>query len=91
MGSALIQWFLFCVVVGIFAGYVAGIKVAPGADYMEVFRFTSVVAFCSYTLAEWSHTIWYKHGMGATIKSTIDGLIYSLVTGGTFGWLWPAL
>jgi hypothetical protein len=24
------------------------------------------------------------------LKSTIDGLIYGLLTGGRFGWLWPA-
>jgi hypothetical protein len=23
------------------------------------------------------------------IKATADGLIYALLTGGTFGWLWP--
>jgi hypothetical protein len=90
MGAALIQWFVFCVVVGIFAGYVAGIKLAPGAAYIEVFRITSVVAFCSYALGLWSYKIWYYFGTSATIKSTIDGLIFGLVTGGTFGWLWPA-
>ena len=91
MGSALIQWFIFCVVVGIFAGYVAGIKLAPGAAYIEVFRMTSVVAFCGYAMALWSQKIWYAQGTGTTVKSTIDGLIYGLVTGGTFGWLWPSI
>jgi hypothetical protein len=91
MGSALLQWFLFCVVVGVFAGYVTGIKLAPGAAYIEVFRISSVVAFCSYSLGLWSNTIWYKHSLSATIKSTFDGLVYGLVTGGTFGWLWPTI
>ena len=91
MGSALVQWFIFSIVVGIFSGYVAGIVLEPGANYMIVFRITSVVAFCSYTLGLWPHKIWYYHGTGATIKTTIDGLIFSLLTGGTFGWLWPAM
>ena len=89
MGSALLQWFLFCVVVGIFSGYVAGIKLAPGAAYMEVFRISSVVAFCSYSLGLWSNTIWYKHSLSATIKSTFDGLVYGLVTGGVFIYSFP--
>ena len=25
-----------------------------------------------------------------TAKHTIDGLVYSLLTGGIFGWLWPS-
>lgn len=91
LGSALMNWFLFSIVVGIFSGYVAGIVLAPGTEYMLVFRITSVVAFCSYTLSLWSHKIWYYHGTGATIKTTIDGLIFALITGGTFGWLWPAM
>ena len=90
MGPALIQWFIFSIVVGIFAGYVAGIVLEPGTDYMLVFRITSVVAFCSYDLAAWPIMIWYKTGFASTIKSTIDSLVYALVTGGTFGWLWPA-
>jgi hypothetical protein len=24
-----------------------------------------------------------------TTRGLVDGLIYSLLTGGTFGWLWP--
>ena len=24
-----------------------------------------------------------------TIKNTFDGLVYGLLTGGVFGWLWP--
>jgi len=24
-----------------------------------------------------------------TIKEMIDGLVYALLTAGTFGWLWP--
>ncbi len=28
-------------------------------------------------------------GRSTTIKATMDGLIYALLTAGTFGWLWP--
>jgi len=27
--------------------------------------------------------------MPASVLTTIDGLIYGLLTAGTFGWLWP--
>lgn len=26
---------------------------------------------------------------GTTLKSVFDGVIYAIVTGQTFGWLWP--
>jgi len=90
MGGALIQWFLFSVVVGIFAGYIAGAALAPGAHYLEVFRYVGTVTFVGYAMALWSHKIWYHHSAMATVKSTFDGLLYGLVTAGTFSWLWPA-
>jgi hypothetical protein len=90
MGQSLALWFVYCVVVGLFAGYVASRALAPGAPYLEVFRFTGTVAFVGYSLALWQGTIWYKREWMTTLKSTIDGLVYGLLTGGTFGWLWPS-
>ena len=89
MGSSLGQWFVYCVVVGVFAGYVAGAALPPGAPYLEVFRFVGTVAFVGYSLALWQNTIWYKRSAAITLRSTIDGLIYGCLTAGTFGWLWP--
>jgi hypothetical protein len=89
MVSNLIQWFLFSIVVGIFAAYVAGRALLPNADYLQVFRFAGVTAFLGYSLALWEMSIWYKRSWMITIKSTIDGLIYALLTAGVFGWLWP--
>lgn len=89
MGKNLIQWFLYCVVVGIFAAYIAGRALAPGADYLAVFRFAGCTAFIGYALALWQNSIWYKRAWSTTLKSTFDGLVYALLTAGTFGWLWP--
>ena len=82
-------WFLFSVVVSVFAGYVAGIVMGPGAPYMTVFRVTGTVAFAGYALGAWPFAIWYNRSLSVTLKSTLDGLIYGLLTGGAFGWLWP--
>ena len=30
-----------------------------------------------------------SQGWPATFRSMLDGLIYALLTGGAFGWLWP--
>jgi hypothetical protein len=90
MGSNLLQWFLYCVIVGILAAYITGRAVPPGADYLSVFRFAGCTAFVGYSLALMQNSIWYKKNWTATIKSMFDGLIYSLFTAGIFGWLWPA-
>ncbi len=89
MPRSLALWFLYSVVVGVFAGYVAGIVLSPGTPYLIVFRITGTVAFAGYALALWQSSIWYSTSVTTSLKSTFDGLIYGLVTGGAFGWLWP--
>ncbi len=89
MGSSLAQWFVYCLVVGVFAAYIAGRAVGPGAGYLPVFRFAGCTAFVGYGLALWQNSIWYKRSWVTTAKSTFDGLIYALLTAGVFGWLWP--
>lgn len=89
MGTNLALWFLYSLVVGVFAAYVAGRALPPGAAYLHVFRFAGVTAFVGYTLALWQMSIWYRRTWSSTIKATVDGLIYALLTAGTFGWLWP--
>lgn len=89
MGSSLVLWFLFSLYVGVFAAYLSGRALSPGAPYLEVFRFAGAAAFLGYSVALLQNSIWYKRSWTATIKTMIDGLLYGLVTAGTFGWLWP--
>jgi len=89
MGANLAQWFAYCVVIGVFAAYVAGRALGPGAHYLSVFRFAGCTAFIGYAVALWQDSIWYKRAWSTTFKNTFDGLVYALMTAGTFGWLWP--
>ncbi len=89
MTSNFIGWFVYCLVVGIFAAYISGRALQPGAHYLQVFRFAGCTAFIGYSLALWQNTIWYSRNWVTTLKSTVDGLVYGLLTAGVFGWLWP--
>src|SRR5258708_31776654 len=90
LGNALAQWFVYCLVVGLFAAYVGCSTLPSAAPYLKVFRITGAVAFVSYALALWQISIWYPRSWATTIRSTIAGLIYAALTAGFFGWLWPA-
>ena len=89
IGRNLVKWFVYSIVIALFAAYVASLTLPAGASYMTVFRVTSVVAFAGYALALWQSWIWYSRSLGYTVRTTIDGLLYGLLTGGAFGWLWP--
>jgi len=89
MARNLVLWFLYAVAVNLFAGYIAGRALPSGTPYLQVFRFVGATAFIGYTAALWQMSIWYRRAWATTIKATVDGLIYALLTAGTFGWLWP--
>jgi hypothetical protein len=91
MTKELILWFIYSIIVGIFAAYVTGRALEPGEHYLVVFRFAGVTAFLGYSLALLQNSIWYKRNWSATFKSMFDGLIYALFTAGIFGWLWPTM
>lgn len=89
MGKALGLWFAFSLVIGIFAAYLGGRHLAPGADYLAVFRITGAVAFVGYGASYLVDSIWKGVPWSITVKSILDGLVYALLTAGVFGWLWP--
>ena len=89
LGKFLGQWFVYCIVVGIFVAYLTGRTLGPGTSYLQVFRVAGTIAFVGYALALLQESIWKGQVWSVTIKHVIDGLIYGLLTGGTFGWLWP--
>lgn len=91
MGPQLAQWFGYCLVVSLFAGYLASRALGPGAQYLDVSQIASTAAFMGYGLALWQNSIWYRRSWATTLRSNIDALIYGFLTGGTFGWLWPSM
>lgn len=90
MGPQLATWFVYCLAVSLVAAYVAGIALAPGADYLSVFQITGTVAFACYSMSLPQRSIWWHQSWGTTARSMIDGLVYACVTAGAFGWLWPS-
>jgi hypothetical protein len=89
MNSTLVIWFIYSIVISLLAAYIAGATLAPGTDYLKVFQIAGCVAFIGYAMALPQGSIWWGKNWGSTLRTMIDGFIYGLMTGGTFGWLWP--
>ena len=89
MTTNLAQWLVYSVVVSLFAGYVTGVALPAGANYLKVFQIAGCVAFIGYAMALFQASIWGGKNWGTTMRGVADGLLYGLLTGGTFGWLWP--
>jgi hypothetical protein len=89
MGKFLGLWFIYCLIISFFTAYLTGWTMAPGSDYLAVFRVAGTAAFMAYGVGILSNGIWKGQPWSITLKETFDGLIYGLLTAGTFGWRWP--
>lgn len=90
MGASLMIWFLYSILIGLFVAYLATLTLDGGAAYGAVFRVAGTAAILGYALSSIPESIWKGQSWGVTFKFIFDGVIYGLVTAGTFGWLWPA-
>lgn len=89
MPKFLIQWFVYCLLISFFVSYLAAHTLTHGAEYLVVFRVVATAAFLGYGLGTISNAIWKGQTWSMTLKEVFDGLVYGLLTAGTFGWLWP--
>lgn len=89
MGKNLVQWFLYSILIGVFVAYAATLGLERGAAYLPVFRLTGTIAILGYAMGDLTDSIWKGRSWGITLKFAFDGVVYGLVTAGTFGWLWP--
>jgi hypothetical protein len=82
-------WFVYSLLVSLFVAYLTGRTLAAGTHYLAVFRVAGATAFMAYGLSQFADSVWKGQAWSVTVKSIVDGLLYALVTAGTFGWLWP--
>ena len=89
MGPTLLQWAVYCLVVSALVACVASMLFTPETHGHDIFHLTAIAAFMAYAVATWQNSIWYGRPWSMAAKSTLDGLIYALITGAVFMWLWP--
>ena len=85
--SLVINW-----VVSLFVAYVAWHAyknaVAP-PSYLGVFRVVGAMGFMCYSFASLQDSVWFSRPWKSWVLQACDALLFGLIMGGTFGWLWP--
>ncbi len=89
MGPLLTRWMVYCLVISLFAGYIASASQPAGAEYLKIFQVVGTTAWMGYAGAAISQGIWQSRPWSTVFKDVFDGLVYGLLTAGVFGWLWP--
>lgn len=89
MPGTMVRWFVYTLLVGFLAAYLCSRTLETGASYLSVFRVAGFAVFAAIAGAQPIHSIWYGQKWSTTFKGLFDSLVYGLVAGGVFGWLWP--
>ncbi len=89
MGRYLGLWFAFCFLISLTAGYVARHTLSSASPVLDVMRITGTLAFVGYGYGHIMDWIWKGQPFSNTIRGLIDAVIYAIVTGLVFRFLWP--
>jgi hypothetical protein len=90
MGRPLVLWLVYVIVVSALAGHIAfGASGGHPDDSRIIFHTVALTSLLAYAGALWQQTIWFRKPWLSSFKGTFDGLIYAVVTGVIFVYLWP--
>lgn len=89
MGANLLQWFLFCLLTSYFCAYVGISTLLAGAPAEQVFRVIGTAGIMVFAIGVIPNGIWGGQPWKIVFKAVIDGIIYGLIIGAIFAWLWP--
>jgi len=103
MGGKMILTFLVYIVVSTLIAYlgwvtlphenvavVGGVtRTIADASFSHVFRALGTAGVLAYAFAHLPNGIWFGQYPRAMMLCVIDGIVYGLITGAIFAWLWP--
>lgn len=99
MGQSMLLTFLVFLVVSALIGYLGWSALphggatpeglAPRADFWKVFQVLGTAGILAYCFAGLPNDIWFQKSRREVMMHLIDGVVFGLLTGAVFGWLWP--
>jgi hypothetical protein len=88
-GRNLLLVFVFYLVLSFFVAYLASFTVTADAGFGHVMRVTGTAAVLGYVFAAIPNAIFFGKPLRATVLDAIDGIVYGVLTGMIFAWMWP--
>jgi hypothetical protein len=89
MGSALGLWFVYVLAICAIAAYVANKALPDGANFHMVGRLVGALSLLAFAGGSVQMGIWMGKPWSSVAKDVLDAIIYAVIAGAIFGWLWP--
>ncbi|WP_339735104.1 hypothetical protein [uncultured Gimesia sp.] len=87
MGKKLGLTFLYFLIISFALAYLSTQAIAPGAEFIVVFRFMATAGLLTFLAATVQHAIWFHNRI---IGHVIESILYAVIVGLIFGLMWPA-
>ncbi|MEM9172072.1 MAG: hypothetical protein AAGA84_05135 [Pseudomonadota bacterium] len=89
LGPLLLQQIAYFFVGALLVGYCVSLSLGPDAETGILFKTAISISFLAYFWGMIPFKIWYGLTGTTLLRYAVDGLVYALITGGIFVWLWP--
>ncbi len=89
MGDKLAATFIVHLVVSALIAYLARIAIPGPAAFARVFQFVTAAGILAYCFSFLSGAIWWGSYKRTIVANVFDGIIYGVIIGAIFAWLWP--
>ncbi len=85
----LLKTFIAYGVITTMVAYIAGIALAPGTDYAEVFRVVATAGILGHCMGALAGAFFMGTPTRFIVTCFIDGVIFALITAGILASMWP--
>ncbi len=89
MGGKMVSTFVVYLVVSALIAYLARTALPGEASFSKVFQIAGTAGVLAYSFAFIPNAVWFGAYRRTIVASVVDGVVYGLVTGALFAWLWP--
>ncbi len=89
MGSKMIATFIVYLVVSILIAYLTRVALPGAAPFAKVFQVAGTAGILAYCFSFIPNAVWFGSYKRTIVANIVDGIVYGLITGALFAWLWP--
>jgi len=89
MGGKLVGTFIVYLVVSILIAYLTRVALPGQAPFARVFQVAATAGILAYSFSHIPTALWWSSYKRTIVANVIDGILYGVITGAIFAWLWP--
>lgn len=90
MGSNMLGTFIVFLIASVLIAYITWhVRDKMVGDFADRFQLAGSLGILAYCFSFIPNMIWFQAGKRAMVNCIVDGVLYGVVTGAAFAWLWP--